>query len=196
MDSLKTDSFKRGVVKFFDPNKGWGFIIPDERNPADPDECVFFRSRGGFHLQEEFMGEITMDLANSIVGAPESGDEVVYEESSDWHSSTRGPSAWAWSYMGYYRRARRIIEARTVVNDLLCRVVHFPSGKLSQVITVKPWSELKKLGELGDSMPWFMKPRSDIEFQNLRVEGWRHCLNPCHLASGLNIGTQPNEAAA
>ena len=160
--------FKFGVVKFFRKDEGWGVITPDGEDSAS--RGVYFRTEDGCLLHEDFLGDIEMNFDTLAPGYPEAGDEVLYSETPPTYARSNGRSAFAWSYMGYYRRASRIIEARGDNKlDPRCRVSHCPSGTKPAIVFTGNWSELTSLEGFAISL----KAGIDIFALDERNNDWK-----------------------
>lgn len=112
---------KCGTVKFFDANKGFGFITVDEKDGV-PQEDVFFRiEQGSFYIQE-LHGNYGMLETYPTVGkerTPLKGERVNFY----CRQRSRGPVATIWCFEDDWKHAQEIVAARPKYDNPRCAVV-------------------------------------------------------------------------
>ena len=100
--------FKSGKIKFFKPNQGWGFIIPDEVGVD-----VQFHINEFSGLSELRHGELGMELASEATLAdfhpPRDYEPVIYEEIN---GGSKGPKAAHWLYLATLAKAQKMLSIR------------------------------------------------------------------------------------
>lgn len=98
---------KRGTVKFFRADKGWGYIIPNEGGPE-----VWFHVEYFAGVEEEYDGELRFkfdqDSTLSDYHQPKKGEAIVYDECD----AGKGPMALYWLYPETLAKAEKMLAMR------------------------------------------------------------------------------------
>lgn len=133
----------RGKVEFFNRQKGWGFITPNEGKKPNG-KGVFFHVADLCGVTDNFMCVLDLMPLKEAVLAPEyhdprPGEEIVYTEMDDGFTTSRFKAV-QWTYGSTYDRGDKMITIREQVAPCLwvpyIRVMCAPTkeGKRPRVI--------------------------------------------------------------
>jgi len=113
----------RGRVKFFNRDKGYGFIIPTERGGPN----VFMHAKYYSGVSDDFRDELALAFGDEVMDlwkleyrAPQAGEEVVYCE---YEPSGGGLMAVNWTFAKVWDRSQFMMEIFCRHGDGFIRVM-------------------------------------------------------------------------
>lgn len=165
-----------GTVQFFDPEKKFGFIRPD--NPRSDGRDIFFHRNGGREIREIITGSLDLDFESRIERDPRKGDRVVFQVSDH----KKGPYAFVWNYEDAWCLAEFIISERPLPPWPLCRVIREEQESPFRKTTLWEgyWPFLQEI--ISEGTASFLQNMDEwyhcVWCEERLVDGWRRMWNP------------------
>lgn len=121
----------RGQVKFFNRDKGFGFITPEK-----PGRDVFFHVDHFSDVTENSYGILELDFdPESGYKTPERGDKIHYNE----YENTKGLMAIRWTFSEAYDKAAKIVSERPRPHNPKVRVARPSQDPVKKFEPIPIW---------------------------------------------------------
>jgi len=167
---------KRGRIKLFNKDKGWGFIIPN-----DGSKDVFFHVSGFNWPAERYHGELMLDEFKTDIPdqwkeahpyqAPVENDWVVYLE----YAGKKGPATLNWSYEAWWDEAQKVIDAREDPCHPKIQVWRW-KGPERQLVWTGTYEKYRQ--KLDQDFPEIWEPY--VHTEEYLATGWQRAWHPCN----------------
>lgn len=119
-----------GKVVFFNKEKNWGRILPDNPPETDGDKTIFFHRNSGRDITTEGIRGLDFMWGDGIKGDPKAGDRVVFLSTNH----RKGPIAFQWNFEDNWKRAEHFLGLRPWPWCPLCRIVRQDIGGKKEVL--------------------------------------------------------------